>query len=95
MTKKKGDYEHTKIMSTASLKSLPTTIGNAAYHAALVGGLAIALGKVGHMIMKNIPPPQLEKVNSGTAFAVVCIGAALLTKDFLVTSGIIPGVLLK
>ena len=82
-------------MSTASLKSLPTTIGNAAYHAALAGGLAIAYGKVGHMLMKNILPPQLEKVNSGAASDVVCIGAALLTKEYLVTSGIIPGVLLK
>ena len=82
-------------MSTASLKSLLTTIGNAAYHAALVGGLAIAYGKIGHMLMKNIPPPQLEKVNSGAASAVVCIGAVLLTKYYLVTSGIIPGVLLK
>ena len=84
-------------MSTfdSAVKTLSKKLGNAAYHAALIGGLVIIYRKVGHMIMKNSLAPQLDKLNSGSSAAVLYIGAALLTKDYLVSSATIPDDIMK
>ena len=61
----------------------------------MVGALAIGYGRIGHMVMKNSPTPQLEKLNSGAAYAIATIGLAMLSKDYLVASGILPADLMK
>ena len=82
-------------MNTQAIKSLPTTLGNAGYNAAIVTGLAITYNKAAHMLMKKSPPATLNKLDSGAIVSIVCIGLSLVTRDYLVASGIIPTTILK
>ena len=85
----------TSASSSKSYWPSVNSIGNAAYHAALVGGLSIAYGKIGHMIVKSSPTPQLEKLNSGALTAVLYIGLGIWTKDMLISNNILPADILK
>ena len=72
------------------------TIANAAYHGAVVTGIAIGYAKIGHMLMKSAPAPKLEaKLDAGTVSSIMHIGLGMWTKDMLVTRGIIPADILK
>ena len=82
-------------MNIQALKSLPITLGNAGYNAAIVTGLTITYNKAAHMLMKNSPPASLNKLDSGALVSIACIGLSLDTRDYLVASGIIPSSILK
>jgi len=72
------------------------TIANAAYHGAVVTGIATGYAKIGHMLMKCAPAPKLEaKLDAGTVLSILYIGLGMWTKDMLVARGIIPADILK
>ena len=76
--------------TSSELKNLPRTLGNGLYHAAIVGGLTIAYAKVGHLLMKTSPSPQLDKINGGSLATIGYKTLAILTKDYLVKQNIVP-----
>ena len=70
--------------------SSPTSknIANDLYHAAVVGGLAIAYAKVGQMVFKG-PLPRLDITSPrDVGMVVLDLSAAMATKDMLIRQGL-------
>ena len=67
---------------------------NAAYHSAVITGLAVGYAKLGKMIFKG-PAPKLDFSAYDTGLMILDIGLAIASKDILIKQGIIPADILK
>ena len=67
---------------------------NAAYHSAVVSGLAMGYARLGKMVMGGAAP-NLEFTARNVGLVVLDLGLATATKDMLVKQGIIPADILK
>lgn len=78
--------------------STPITDGkmlaNAAYHSAVVTGLAMGYARLGKMIFKG-PSPKLDFTGFDVGMVVLDVGLAMATRDMLIKQGIIPADILK
>ena len=60
-----------------------------AYHAPVVGGLAIGYAKLGQMVFKG-PLQRLDLAPRDAGMLFVDVAFAMATKDMLVKQGLIP-----
>ena len=76
----------------------PSTDGkqlvNAAYHSAVVSGLAIGYAALSKKIMKGATP-KLDFAPYDVGMVILDVSLAMATKDVLVQQGIIPADILK
>ena len=69
-------------------------LGNAAYHSAVVSGLAMGCARLDKIVMGGAAP-KLEFTARDVGLVVLDVGLTTATKDMLVKQGIIPADILK
>jgi hypothetical protein len=69
-------------------------LANAAYHSAVITGLAVGYARLGKMAFKG-PTPKLDFTGYDVGMVVVDIALAMATRDMLIKQGIIPADILK
>jgi hypothetical protein len=67
---------------------------NAAYHSAVVSGLAVGYAKLSKMVFKGATP-KLDFSGYDVGMVVLNVGLAMATKDLLVKQGLLPPDILK
>jgi hypothetical protein len=79
--------------------STPITDGKmlakAAYHSAVVSGLAMGYARLSKMIFKGATPKLDFTGGYDVGIVVLDVGLAMATKDMLIKQGIIPADILK
>jgi hypothetical protein len=66
-----------------------TDIGNTAFHSAIIVGLATGYSKLIKLIFKTVSP-KLGLDMHDMLFMTLDVGAALITRDYLIKQKIIP-----
>lgn len=69
-------------------------LANAAYHSAVVSGLALGYARLGKIAFKGAIP-KLDYNVYDVGMVVLDVALAMLTKDMLVKQGIIPPDIIK
>ena len=69
-------------------------LGNALYHSAVTGALAMSYARLGQMALGG-PAPKLAFTGRDAGLVVLDVAAAMVTKDWLIKQGVIPSDLLK
>ncbi len=69
-------------------------LANAAYHSAVVSGLAVGYARLGRIAFKGATP-KLDFNAHDIGMVVLDIGLAMATKDMLIKQGIIPADIMK
>lgn len=69
-------------------------LANAAYHSAVVSGLALGYARLGKIAFKGAIP-KLDYNVYDAGMVVLDVALAMLTKDMLVKQGIIPPDIIK
>ena len=69
-------------------------LANAAYHAAVVSGLAMGYAQLEKKFMKGATP-KLDFTAYDIGMVIINVGLAMASKDLLVKQGIIPANILK
>jgi hypothetical protein len=69
-------------------------LANAAYHSAVVTGLAMGYARLTKMITKGATP-KLDFTGYDVGMVALNVGLAMATRDMLIKQGLIPADILK